>query len=570
MRRLFLILSIIFAIPAFIFLTKPGMYWNMHDDMQMIRQLEMEKCLKDGQIPCRWTPDLGYGYGYPLFNFYPPMPYFVGQVYRTIGLSYIATVRWTAITQFVLAAVFMYLLAESIFGPVGGLISSVFYTYAPYHFLNIYIRGAMNEAWAAVFFPLVLYLIKRLIDSNRNIFVFLIGLAFAGLMLSHNPMVLIFSPVVVTWSLFWLYQKHHLEISKAIPSLVKLFLSAVLAFSLAAFFTLPVLFETKYVQIDSMFSGYYNFSIHFTSLKQLFVSNLWNDGPSVWGQEDGMSFAVGYVHWILSLIIVAWSGILLIRSSKNRSQFLLIFLIGLMAFFSAFMTHERSTFIWLILTPIQKIQFPWRFLNITSLLTSLTVGSLPFILRTRLGAFKTYLLSILTIVLVIVVNYRYTKPIHSGPVTDSQKFSGLAWTNQITSGIYDYLPKTAQKAATGPASEFVDSVSPSTTVFKTSGVKRGSDWLFGNINLSQESDVTISQLAFPNFKVVNNGLEASYKIEPTLGRIVLHLPAGNNQVYIKLQNTPVRVISNIVSLSGWLITISYFFSFIWKKKLSKK
>lgn len=570
MRRLFLILSILFAMPAFIFLTKPGMYWNMHDDMQMIRQLEMEKCLKDGQIPCRWTPDLGYGYGYPLFNFYPPMPYFVGQVFRTLGLSYIATVRWTAITQFVLAAAFMYLLAESVFGPTGGLIASVFYTYAPYHFLNIYIRGAMNEAWAAVFFPLILYLIKKLIDTNKNVFLFLTSIAVTGLMLSHNPMVLIFSPVAVIWSLFWLYQKYRLDIPKAVPAITKLFLSAVLAFSLAAFFTLPVLFETKYVQIDSMFSGYYNFSIHFTSLRQLFISNLWNDGPSVWGQGDGMSFAVGYLHWILSLIIVIWSGVLLLRKSENRHRFFLVFLIGLMSFFSAFMTHERSVSIWLLLTPIQKIQFPWRFLNITSLLTSLTVGSLPFILRTKLGTLKTYLISFAVIISVIALNYRYTKPIHSGPITDSQKFSGLAWTNQITSGIYDYLPKTAQKAATGPASEFIDAVSPKEVVYKTSGVKRGSDWLFGNINLSQESDVTISQLDFPNFKVINNGLEIGYKVEPTLGRIVLHLPAGNNQVYIKLQNTPIRMISNIISLSGWLIVVSYFFSFIWKKKLLKK
>src|SRR3972149_11191211 len=56
----------------------PG-YFNMHDDLQMMRQLEMEKCILDGQIPCRWVPDMGYGFGFPLFNFYPPLPYLVGQ-----------------------------------------------------------------------------------------------------------------------------------------------------------------------------------------------------------------------------------------------------------------------------------------------------------------------------------------------------------------------------------------------------------------------------------------------------------------------------------------------------------
>lgn len=570
MRRLFLIITLLLAIPAFFFLLKPGIYWNMHDDMQMIRQMEMEKCLKDGQIPCRWTPDLGYGYGYPLFNFYPPMPYFVGQIYRTFGLSYIATVRWTAITQFILAAIFMYLLAETIFGPVGGMLASVFYTYTPYHFLNIYVRGAMNEAWAAVFFPLILYLAKRLIDSGKNIYIFLLGISFACLLLSHNPMALIFSPIVAVWGLFWLYQKYKLNYKKAWPTIFKLFLAAVLSISLAAFYTLPVLFESKYVQIESMFNGYYHFSIHFTSLRQLFISNYWSDGASVWGQDDGMSFAVGYAQWILALVIIIWSGILLFRQSKNKSKYLLPIILGLMAFFCAFMTHERSTFIWLILTPIQKIQFPWRFLNTTSLLMSLTVGFLPIILKTKFSTKITYLFTALAVVIVMALNLNFAHPLHSGPITDAQKFSGLAWTNQITSGIYDYLPKTAQKAATAPATEFIDSVFPGTVIFKISGVKKGSDWSLGNVNLSQEADVTLAQMAFPNFKVINNGVQIDYKIEPTLGRIVLHLPAGNNQIYLKFQNTPIRIVANLISLSGWFIIASYFLVLLWKKLSSGK
>ena len=570
MRRLFLIFSILLAIPAFFFLLKPGMYWNMHDDMQMVRQLEMEKCLKDGQIPCRWTPDLGYGYGYPLFNFYPPMPYFVGQIYRTFGLSYIATVRWTAITQIILSALFMYLLAENIFGPVGGLLSSVFYTYAPYHLVNIYIRGAMNEAWASVFFPLILYFIKKLIDTGKNSYIFLLGLAFSCLMLSHNPMVLIFSPIALVWGLFWLYQKFKLDLRSAWPTVFKSILSAILAFSLAAFFTLPVLLETKYVQVDSMFTGYYTFSIHYASLKQLFVSNFWGDGPSVWGPNDGMSFSVGYAHWILTLVIIIWSGLLLFKKNKNKQQYILAILIGSMAFFSAFMLHERSTFIWLLLKPVQKLQFPWRFLNTTSLLMSLTVGFLPIILKSKFSKKITYLISTLAVIIVIIINFNYIHPIHFGPITDAQKFSGKAWTNQVTGGIYDYLPKTAKKAATGPAPEFIDSVSPEKTVFKISGVKKGTDWIFGNINLSQEADVIIAELSFPNFKIINNGVEISYKIDPTLGRIVVHLPAGNNQIYLKLQNTPIRIIANLISLSAWFIVSSYFLTSLWKKLLSKK
>ena len=86
-RYFFPVVLLILIIPTFSFLLQPGMYWNMHDDMQMIRQFEMEKCFQDRQIPCRWAPDVGYGYGLPLFNYYPPLPYLIGQTFRFLELS---------------------------------------------------------------------------------------------------------------------------------------------------------------------------------------------------------------------------------------------------------------------------------------------------------------------------------------------------------------------------------------------------------------------------------------------------------------------------------------------------
>ena len=68
-----LIIILAFALLAGRTLLTPG-YFIMHDDLQMMRQLEMEKCFLDRQIPCRWIPDMGYGFGFPLFNFYPPLP----------------------------------------------------------------------------------------------------------------------------------------------------------------------------------------------------------------------------------------------------------------------------------------------------------------------------------------------------------------------------------------------------------------------------------------------------------------------------------------------------------------
>ena len=124
-------------------------------------------------------------------------------------------------------------------------------------------------------------------------------------------MVLTFTPFFLVWCLFWLILEKKIIFSKKIikqlPLFFKFLFSGIFALSLTAFFTLPVIFETKYTQVESMFEGYYNYSVHFASIYQLFFSNFWSDGPSVWGPNDGMSFMVGYLHWIVPLLIVLFS-----------------------------------------------------------------------------------------------------------------------------------------------------------------------------------------------------------------------------------------------------------------------
>ncbi|MEK7527670.1 MAG: hypothetical protein AAB574_01445 [Patescibacteria group bacterium] len=545
------ILLFLLLIPAFFFLLRPGEYWNMHDDMQVIRQLEMEKCFKDGQIPCRWSPDLGYGYGYPLFNYYPPLPYLVGEIFRVFGFSFIAAVKLTAIAQILLSALAMYICAGAIFGSLGGALSALFYTYAPYRNLNIYVRGAMNEAWASVFFPLIFYFSYQIIITKKFSpkHSLLLSLSTCGLLLSHNPMVLIFIPLTLLWIAYWLFRRRF-DWAK----IRTLGLAAVLSLGLSAFYTLPVLFESKLVQIESMFQNYYHYSVHYVSVYQLFISNFWSDGPSVWGTADQMSFMVGYLHWIVPTILLVYSLFLYYRK-KYLATSQLVILLSLMGFAVTFMAHQKSVFIWQLFPSVQKIQFPWRFLNPAAFLFSLSVGALAFYLeKTNPKPKFIYLITLSAVILLLALNWPHITPITHGPITDNQKMGGKAWNNQITSGIYDYLPKTASTAAKAPAQKVVDEISPPVN-YRISGDKSGTDWLFFNLDLKENATITLARLAFPGFKLFDFQQEIKYFIEPSLGRFRFDLQAGNHQIYLKLYNTPIRTIANYLSLLSWTFLI---------------
>jgi hypothetical protein len=530
----------------------------MHDDTQIIRQLEMEKCFLDGQIPCRWSPDLNFGYGYPLFNFYPPFPYIVGELFRILGFSFITTVKLIAISQILLSAIAMYFCASIFFGPWGAFLSTLFYAYAPYRHLNIYVRGAMNESWASVFFPLIFYFSHQLITAKKHSIrsLLFLSLSLCGLLLSHNPMVLAFAPFIVLWTLFWLIRQPLFLIG-----FKNLIFAAFLSIGLSAFFTLPALFESRLVKINSMFSGYYHYSVHFASLKQLFLSNFWGEGPSVWGIEDQMSFMVGYLHWILPLLLLMFSFYLYYHKIQFKTVLLTIFII-LLGFAATFLTHQKSFRIWEFFPMLQTVQFPWRFINISAFLFSLSVGSLGYFLIKFNVNSKYIILTLFSIVsILLIINWQHLTPITNGPVTDSQKMSGLAWTNQITSGSFDYLPKSAQTAAVSPPLDVIDEISPKVS-YQTGGVKSGTDWLFFNLDLKEKATLTLSRLAFPGFTLTDRGLPISFQIEPILGRIRFDLGSGNHQLFLKLRNTPIRSFANYLSLLSWIFLLWK----IWKLK----
>src|ERR1700704_5899236 len=119
-------------------------YFSHQDDVQTIRLYEMDQCIKDRQFPCRWVPDLGGGYGYPLFNYYAPLPYYIGEIFYLPTGNIFFAAKMMFLIPFLGSFIFMYLLGSKLWGQAGGSLSAIFYSYVPYHALDMYVRGAMG------------------------------------------------------------------------------------------------------------------------------------------------------------------------------------------------------------------------------------------------------------------------------------------------------------------------------------------------------------------------------------------------------------------------------------------
>ena len=113
-KKLWIIILLLFIIPSFFRLLRPG-FFPIQDDMQVFRLFEMDKCIQDFQIPCRWIPDGGYQYGYPQFNFYAPGVYYLGEIIHLIGFQFIDSIKILFILGFVFSGITMFVLAREFF-----------------------------------------------------------------------------------------------------------------------------------------------------------------------------------------------------------------------------------------------------------------------------------------------------------------------------------------------------------------------------------------------------------------------------------------------------------------------
>lgn len=117
----------------------------------------------------------------------------------------------------------------------------------------------------------------------------------------------------------------------------------------------PAFFEKNLTTVTTMTQGFFNYIIHFTTLKELFISNYWGYSGSMWGPIDGLSFKVGIVFLFSTILFIS---IFLNKNIKHRTLIGTFYLIGIFALF----THNKSTFIWKTFPFMSYFQFPLRFL----------------------------------------------------------------------------------------------------------------------------------------------------------------------------------------------------------------
>lgn len=546
----------------------PG-FFTVHDDTQPSRISQMTKSLMAGQFPVRMAADLGYGYGYPIFNFYAPLPYYVGAVFQIIGYSSVMSAKYMYSIGILLSGITMFYLGRKLSGNTGGIVAAVLYVYSPYHAVDIFIRGAVGEYYAMAFLPLVMLGIWEIIDVSsvksfkqaglkwqRGLVISSLGLA--GTLLSHNiigALCVFFMVVGLLVTLLILFIK-----KKKIHFLIPLIMVILFGIGLSAFFTLPAWFEKKYTSVEKLTGGGSNFNDHFVYVDQLWDSP-WGYGGSAPGREDGMSFKLGKIQVILGLFSL---GSFLFHIRRKKSYvinnipgiiYTSLFLV------SIFLMTDVSRFIWAAIPWFSYIQYPWRLLVFSSFSLA-ALGGLGIYFRGKNGWLYAFIIFLLT----VYINGKYFRPQLMLPLTDIDYTGKTVLQTKISRISDEYLPP--------------DFVIPPLSF---QGITNGLSGINGvtvleayespakkiyQVEIESNMEINSNIAFFPGWKAFIDGKETV--IERKNGLINLQITGGRHIVNLTFRDTPVRLIGNAISLLSLFLLLYVSLSkkdlLLWRKK----
>ena len=191
-----------------------------------------------------------------------------------------------------------------------------------------------------------------------------------------------------------------------------------------------------------------------------------------------------------------------------------------------FMIHPRSIFIWKVIKPLEWLQFPWRFLADSIFIISI-IGAIGVFLITNKKI--SYIFGSIVMVVVVLMNIIFFKPMNWLDITDKEKFSDNLWEKQLTISIFDYLPIYAKLPPIKKAPEYPEVLIGET---KFLSYEKGSNYQIGDLDVKKDATLRIPLFDFPGMEVKIDGKKQPHinnnckDQEFCLGLITFDVPKG--------------------------------------------
>ncbi|WP_206912708.1 hypothetical protein IGL98_003439 [Enterococcus sp. DIV0840] len=315
------------------------------------------------------------GYGYASSLFYPDFYLYFPAIIRMAGFSLATSFVIFSIGINLATFVLTYVSGRYMeLTKIKSYLFSLLYTLSIYRLQDFFNRQAIGELLAMGFFPLVLASLYLLKNGKEKKWL-LLTVAMTGIGLAHFislEIVSIFIGMYILLNLKYFLKK------EVIVAILK---AAGVTNLLLAFYLVPVFEQMSHVTFQVTSNPLTLISDRSYSLSELITNSFKNSVFHASSANIGVILLFG---------LVIYTVMLFKRNSPNRELVILALLF-------MFMTTDLFPWQFFDNTPLNTIQFPWRFLSIVTLLLAFLIAN------DDIGLFKKFPSSQIILIMVILI-----------------------------------------------------------------------------------------------------------------------------------------------------------------------
>ncbi|MBC7249149.1 MAG: glycosyltransferase family 39 protein [Anaerolineae bacterium] len=525
--------------------------------LHLYRLVELDHCLRQGLLFPRWMPDLVYGYGYPLFNFYAPLSTYLTEALHLLGLAFVPALRAGFILCLLGSGLAMYLFAREVFGERAALVAAVAYVYAPYLLYNHYVRGSLSDALAFVWFPLVFWTLHRVALKGEGRYIALGAVTYAALVLTHNVSSLATTPVLLLYLIaLWMWRRRAFPWRAVLAALL-------LGLALSAFFWLPALAEKQFTRIELfMAAPEYDYRLNFLTLGEL----LGPPSPVDTGcMNPDIPIQIGLVQTVFGALAIVLLG----RLQGEQRWSVITFALAVMGL--GFMTLSPSEWLWARLPLIRYFEFPWRLLSPATFALALLVGgALAALEKTFARQWVSSGVVGLAAVVFFVASVPSLYPRYSPSQTPNPTLADVTAFQQQSHALGvtsagEYVPRWAVDPPRKPAFPGMDEGAPLSAKVDSSSLPPGATitsllehptaarW---RVFAAEDWALTVLTFYFPGWHATIDGQPVPVEATGPQGLIRLAVSAGEHLVTLRFSETPVRLLGDGLSAAALVVVLA--------------
>ena len=535
----YLILIILLSILLILPFSHQGFFPTHDGEWAVVRLTDMYRELKEFQLPPRYSGNLNFGYGYPLFNFAYPFPYYLGFILKAVGFGFVDSIKILFAASVPLSGIGMYYLSKYIWNSrYSGFNSAILYMFLPYRLVDLYVRGSLGESLSFVYFPLIILSFYN-IYNLKNIKISVLSLAFfiAFLIMTHNIMAVFFAPIIFFCLLLTF-------LSRKYKSLFFGLTGSITGVLMAAFFWIPALIEKQFVSLS--INPIADRSLYFVNIIDLFKYS-WGYGIPT--DSDAFTYQIGLAHTI-GLIFVL--GIILYKIRKReQSTFIAVSIIFCLLFY-IMMLFRQSHLIWEILPLFKDINYPWTMLAVIGFLMSLCIGYIINIPKTRM-------LGLILLVFSVISLLPFAHP--SEYVNRGDDF--YLTNDATTTSSNEFMPLWVKEKPVIRHSEKIEILSGEGEI---SGLFVSSKQIGFSAQIKKQAKIRVNTIYYPGWTANVDNKVNLIDYKNNKGLMEISIPPGLHMVTFTFGETRLRMIANVISILSLFIFLSYFLNSLRKSR----